>query len=244
MNCENGTAGRRLRCTFAARGASLTDVRVCPTIVAILVCAGGGWAESRPLAGVCQAVESRYNGARSLAAHFEQRYHAPGRLPRAESGDLVLRKPGRMRWDYASPAGKTFLCDGKWIWFYSPTARKVEKSPLRETEDFRAPLAFLLGKLDFRREFGPLTLGENAADTVIEARPRTGKLPYSGVEFTIAPDNRIRRLVVTGQDQSVMEFAFTMEQLNANVADAAFRFIAPPGVPVVEVESPGEEEQR
>jgi hypothetical protein len=51
-------------------------------------------------------------------------------------------------------------------------------------------------------------------------------------------------VVVTGEDQSVMEFAFTGEKLNASVADAAFRFIAPPGVPVVEVETPNEEEQR
>lgn len=209
-----------------------------------LVCAGGGWAESRPLAEVCKAVESRYNGARSLTAHFDQRYHAPGRLPRAESGELALRKPARMRWDYASPAGKSFLCDGKWIWFYSPAARKVERSALRETDDFRAPLAFLLGKLSFHREFGQLTLRESGSDTVIEASPKTGRLPYSRVEFSIAPDNQIRRVVVTGQDQSVMEFVFTDEKLNASVAESTFRFVAPPGVPVVEVETPSEEEQR
>ena len=212
--------------------------------MAIAVCAGAASAEPRLLAAVCKAVENRYNGARSLTAHFEQRYRAPGRLTRAESGELVLRKPARMRWDYASPAGKSFLCDGKWIWFYSPAARKVERSALRETEDFRAPLAFLLGKLDFQREFGRLTLREEGVETVIEALPKSGRLPYASVEFTIAPGNRIRRVVVTGQDQSVMEFEFTDEMLNAQVAEAAFRFVAPPGVPVVEVESPGEEEQR
>ena len=222
----------------------MTDVRACPTILAILVCAGAGWAEPRSLAEVSKAVERRYNGARSLSAHFDQRYHAPGRLPRAESGELVLRKPARMRWDYASPAGKTFVCDGKWIWFYSPAARKVEKSALRETDDFRAPLAFLLGKLSFQREFGQLTVASSGPDTVIAALPKTGRLPYRRVELTIAADNQIRRVVVTGEDQSVMEFAFTGEKLNASVADAAFRFIAPPGVPVVEVETPNEEEQR
>jgi len=212
--------------------------------VAILVSTGAAWAQPRPLAQVCKAVERRYNGAQSLSAHFDQRYRAPGRLARAESGALVLRKPARMRWDYAAPAGKSFLCDGTSIWFYSPAARKVEKSALRETDDFRAPLAFLLGKLDFKREFGALTLGESGADTIIAARPKSGRLPYARVEFTIAPDNRIRRVVVTGQDGSVMEFEFTDEKLNAPVAEAAFRFVPPPGVPVVEVESPGEEEQR
>jgi outer membrane lipoprotein-sorting protein len=89
-----------------------------------------------------------------------------------------------------------------------------------------------------------LTVASSGPDTVIAALPKTGRLPYRRVEFTIAADNQIRRVVVTGEDQSVMEFAFTGEKLNASVADAAFRFIAPPGVPVVEVETPNEEEQR
>ncbi len=210
-------------------------------ITALLVCSLGAFAgEARNLDEACKGVERRYNGARSLSAHFDQRYRAPGRLPRAESGELVLRKPARMRWDYASPAGKTFVSDGKSIWFYSPAEKKVERSPLKASGDLRAPLAFLLGKLDFHREFGDLTLQQNGSDIVIAALPKTGRLPYRRVDFTIAPDNQIRRVVVTGQDQSVMDFAFSNERLNGPVAESSFRFTAPPGIPVVNVESVGE----
>jgi len=53
---------------------------------------------------------------------------APGRLlesyeglgiRRVESGTLLLLKPGRMKWEYSSPAGKLFLLDGTYAWFYS-----------------------------------------------------------------------------------------------------------------------------
>ena len=236
-------AAKRLRCTFGGLSASEINVRMHAPVLLCVVCATA-WAEAPTLNGVCKAVEARYNSARSLTAHFEQRYRAPGRLPRVESGDLALRKPARMRWDYAAPGGKTFLCDGKWIWFYSPTARKVERSPLKETEDFRAPLAFLLGKLNFQKEFGQLALRESGGEIVIDALPKSGRLPYARVEFTIIAGNQIRRVVVTGQDESVMEFTFANEKLNAPVADAKFRFAAPAGVPVVDVETPGEEEQR
>ena len=37
-----------------------------------------------------------------------------------------------------------------------------------------------------------------------------------------------------------MDFAFSNEKLNAPVAESAFHFIAPPGIPVVIVESVGE----
>ena len=219
----------------------MSSVRLWLSIAVLLVCSLGAFAgDARNLDEACKGVERRYNGARSLSAHFDQRYHAPGRLPRAESGELVLRKPARMRWDYSSPAGKTFVSDGKSIWFFSPAEKKVERSPLKASDDLRAPLAFLLGKLDFHREFGDLTLQQNGAEIVIAALPKTGRLPYRRVDFTIAPDNQIRRVVVTGQDQSVMDFSFSNEKLNGPVAESAFRFIAPPGIPVVNVESVGD----
>jgi len=244
----------------ASRGGYvISSVRLWLSITALLVCPLGIFAgqartstggsrslagESRSLNDACKAVEGRYNGARSLSAHFDQRYRAPGRLPRAESGELVLRKPARMRWDYSAPAGKTFVSDGKSIWFYSPAEKKVERSPLKATDDLRAPLAFLLGKLDFHREFGDLTLQQSGADIVIQALPKNGRLPYRRVDFTITADNQIRRVIITGQDQSVMDFSFSGEKLNGPVAESAFRVNAPPGTPVVNVESVGEEEPR
>ena len=208
--------------------------------IAALLAALAGAAELPPLNTVCKTVERRYNSARSLTSHFEQRYRAPGRLPRAESGELSLLKPARMRWNYATPQGKTFVTDGKWIWFYSPAARKVERSVLRDTDDFRAPLAFLLGKLDFHREFGDLALRSAGDLLVIDALPRNGRLPYAKVEFSLTPEGEIRRVVVTGTDQSVMDFGFSAERLNATVAEAAFRFFPPAGIPVVDVEAPGD----
>ena len=66
---------------------------------------------------------------------------------------MTLRKPGRMRWDYSEPSGKLFLSDGKDVYLYTPDANRVEKTKLKASEDMRAPLAFLLGKLDFSKEF-------------------------------------------------------------------------------------------
>ena len=74
-----------------------------------------------------------------------------GRPRRNETGELSLQKPGKMRWEYTQPAGKLFLSDGKLIYYYNPVSKRAEKMKVRESEDMRAPLAFLLGKLDFKR---------------------------------------------------------------------------------------------
>ena len=62
---------------------------------------------------VLDGLEMRYNRAKTLQVSFEESYMGSGRPRRAESGELSLRKPGKMRWEYSQPAGKLFLSDGK-----------------------------------------------------------------------------------------------------------------------------------
>jgi outer membrane lipoprotein carrier protein len=181
-----------------------------------------------------RGVEERYNQAKSLQVSFEQSYSVQGRGKRTESGALAMKKPGRMRWDYAQPEGKLFLSDGKDIYFYSPSANRVEKMRLKESDDMRAPLAFLLGKLDFNRDFREYLIRPEGGRTWVTALPKSDKLPYRQVEFLFSSDYRIERLRVLGQDQSLMEFSFQNERLNPPLEDTRFRFTMPAGAELVE----------
>ena len=50
----------------------------------------------------------------------------------------------------------------------------------------------------------------------------------------VTPEGEIRRVRITGQDQSKLDFTFSNEQLNVSVAQSLFTFHPPPGVQVVE----------
>jgi len=149
------------------------------------------------------------------------------------------QKPGRMRWDYDSPAGKLFLSDGKFIYLYTPSSNRVERMRARESDDMRAPLAFLLGKLDFSRDFGRYTWRREGDEIFVKADPKSPNLPYTAVEFQVTPDYRISRVQVTGQDRSVLDFHFSGEKRNPPVSPALFRFQPPAGAEVVEVGEAG-----
>lgn len=181
-----------------------------------------------------KAVEKRYNSAQSLKLQFSETYAAPRRATHTESGTLSLRKPGRMRWDYSSPAGKLFLSDGKSVYLYTPETHRAERSKLKETEDMRAPLAFLLGKLNFWKEFKRFDLRQDSAGLWIDAVPNSDSLPYSKVEFLVTPQFQIGRLRVIGWDQSILDFTFRDEKLNAPLDAALFVFHPSPGTEVVE----------
>jgi len=103
------------------------------------------------LDALLKGVETRYNKTKTLQVLFHEDYTPPGRAKRSESGTLALRKPGKMRWDYDQPKGKLFVSDGKFLWLYTPDGNRAERMKLKESDDMRAPLAFLLGKLTSRR---------------------------------------------------------------------------------------------
>ena len=184
--------------------------------------------------GLLKSVEARYNRAQSLKLDFSESYAGIKRPVQNESGVLYLRKPGRMRWEYTSPAGKLFHLRWQGSLLYTPDDQRAEKSKLKESEDMRAPLAFLLGKLDFEKEFKSFQTRVEGGDTWIAAEPKSENLAYSKVEFLATPEGEIRRVRITGQDQSKLDFTFTNEQLNAPVAPSLFTFHAPPGVQIVE----------
>lgn len=180
-----------------------------------------------------KGIEERYNHAQRLALSFTESYRIQGRV-RVEKGDLYLRKPGRMRWQYTAPAGKLFVSDGKFIYSYTPQDNRAEKMKLKETDDMRAPLAFLLGRLDFNKDFREFHARPQEGGVFITAIPKSDNLPYSEISFLAGPDYAIRVLEVKNQDNSVLQFTFENEKRNPPVADAMFEFTPPAGADYVD----------
>src|SRR5258708_742411 len=173
-----------------------------------------------------KGIEDRYNRTQTLQLSFTESYKVQGRA-RVEKGDLFLRKPGRMRWQYTTPAGKLFISDGKFVYSYTPQDNRAEKMKMKETDDMRAPLAFLLGRLEFNKDFREFRAHAEDGGTYITAIPKSDKLPYTEVSFLAGPDFVIRKLEVKGQDNSLLHFSFENEKQNPPVPDTLFRFTPP-----------------
>src|SRR6516164_5851126 len=97
------------------------------TICAILLAAGLPAARGTDLEPLLKGIEERYNKAKTIQVDFVQTYSYRGRKT-SEKGALYLRKPGRMRWQYSSPAGKLWVSDGEFVYSYDPDEKRVEKS--------------------------------------------------------------------------------------------------------------------
>ncbi len=186
------------------------------------------------VSSLLRGVENRYNRARTIQVFFEQTYDAPRRASQTESGELFLRKPGQMRWEYSSPSGKLFISDGKTVWLYTPASKRVERSKVKESDDMRTPLAFLLGRIDFGRDFKLFVMRQKEGQTWITAEPKSDKLMFRNITFRVGPQYQIEELIITDQMNSIMSFRFMSEKLNPPLNKGMFMFQPPAGTEVVE----------
>ena len=212
-------------------------LRFSPIVMAILL-AATPMAAQADVHAVADKVDQRYNHMQTLEAQFAESYSGAG-MTRKESGTLLLKKPGRMRWDYDEPRPKMFLTDGSTAWFYVPGEKQVRRTPVKQIEDLRSPLRYLLGKSKLEKEFLGLAIVTdakpvNAGDIVLRGEPKGMQERVSETLLEVTPDGMITRIVVEETDGSVTEFRFLQQKENVQIADARFKFVPPPGVEVVE----------
>jgi outer membrane lipoprotein-sorting protein len=82
-----------------------------------------------------QQVEEYLNGVRSLSADFVQ-IGPSGEVAR---GKVFLRRPGKLRFEYAPPSPLLLVADGRWLVLEDRELKHVDRWPVGET-----PLAVLV----------------------------------------------------------------------------------------------------
>lgn len=178
-------------------------------------------------------VDDHYNHLSSLQAHYTERYTGMG-MDRTESGTLLLKKPGRMRWSYATPAGKVFLLDGKNGWFYTPGDPQAQRISAKQLDDLRSPLRFLLGHTQLKKELDALSVkampGENYE---ISGIPKGMAQRVKQLTLSVDSVGLILAMKLEEVDGATTSFTFSDLRENLPAPNSDFIFTPPPGVTVV-----------
>lgn len=207
------------------------------TIVALacLLLSGPPASAQASVGDVTQAIELHYNRLATLAIDFRQTLSFGGASRPSESGTVMLYRPQRMRWDYKDPKGKLLVSDGQRLFQYNPHTNQVRTILMDQSLDMRAPVAFLLGRLDFSRQFKNLRFETVDGRRALVGEGRTGQESYTTVEFYFEPaqDYRLSSIRAHGQDESVTEFVFSNERTNPRLDENLFTFEAPAGAEVL-----------
>ena len=194
-------------------------------------------AQDRPGADVmARSLQLRYQGIRDFSADFVQTYRGGVlRTQTSERGTVVIKKPGRMRWIYASPERKEFVSDGQKLYSYLPQDRQVIVSALPPDDQATTPALFLTGNGNIPRDF-TASYGSSPAPGVVtlQLTPRRPEPEYQHLMVTLdATTLQIRVLTTRDLQGGDSTLTFTNLKENTGISDKAFAFRIPRGVDVI-----------
>jgi outer membrane lipoprotein carrier protein len=182
---------------------------------------------------IIHKVDTHYNHLTSLRAHFTERYSGMG-MDRTESGTLLLRKPGLMRWNYDRPTGKVFVLDGKFGWFYSPGDAQALRTPVKQLDDLRSPLRFLLGHTELAKELDQLKTAPTGTGFRITGIPKGMADRVSLLTLDISATGAIEHMKLEESGGATTEFSFTNIEEDIPLKPTDLAFTPPPGVAVID----------
>ncbi len=190
-------------------------------------------------AELAQSLQKKYDGIRDFSADFVHNYRSGAlRKQMIEKGRLLIKKPGKMRWEYTTPEPKLFVSDGAKMYSYIPADKQVVIGTVPSDDTASAPALFLAGKgnliRDFTASLTDVPEGMPAGTKALKLVPRKRQPDYDWIVLMVDQATLgLRGLMSTDAQGGTSTFSFANLKENVNLADKEFAFQMPRGVDVV-----------
>jgi outer membrane lipoprotein carrier protein len=214
-------------------------------VLALLVCVlamaapAAAQAPAQSLDDVIRGLEGAYGTINDLRAEFSQNaFNKSLNQTIPASGSVMLKKGGKLRWEYTEPTPQEIVSDGKTLWVYTPTLKQVNVAPAPEALAGPAG-SFLVGLGKLREHFGvrfmnPASPRDRDGNVVLDLTPKQPLPTLSRLILSVDPRSwQVRKAVVYDQFENTVTMQFTRMALNTGLPDSLFTFTAPKGVATV-----------
>ncbi len=183
---------------------------------------------------IVDAVQKFYQDTPQLSAKFRQTV-VSGTFGRTtiSDGQVYLKKPGRMRWDYVNKRDKrnisrSQMSDGNTIWVVLVQSKQYFQQSLKDST-LPVAVSFLTGKGDLKKEFDAAldTSGKfgEKTDRVVHLTPKKPSAQFKDLYLVVDPQNyRVKQSVVINAGGDVNKFQFFEPDTKKKVADTWFVF--------------------
>ncbi len=186
-----------------------------------------------------QTLQRKYDTIRDFSADFVHTYRGGAlRKDIVERGHVLIKKPGKMRWDYTTPEEKRFVSDGVKMYSYIPEDKQVVISSIPPDDQATTPTMFLAGKgnlgRDFTSSYVDLPPGMPEGTRALKLVPKSPQRDYDWLILDVTPSTMaLRGLVTVDAQGGLSSFVFANLKENAGLADKEFAFKIPRGADVV-----------
>ncbi len=179
-------------------------------------------------------MQAFYEKTRDFTAGFRQDYfYKTFKRTQTSTGKVVYKKPGLMRWDYETPAPKSFVLAGDRVIAHDPAAMLMTIAAIN-TNTLSASVTFLFGQGKLADEFAITRLAcEKCTGTLLLLTPLVPDARFRQVRLEVDPQTaQVLKSTVVDPDGSENAITFLALTTNVGVEEKAFKLARPPGTQV------------
>ena len=185
---------------------------------------------------ILSGVEARYASS-AFAARFdiESTLEAIQDTDTA-SGRLMVKYPGKMRWEYEPPNSELFVTDGVTLWMYQPEERQVLVGKAAEKLGGSQGVSFLSDIRLLRQQF-QVDLEPNGSSELARLRLTHREEAFDIVSITMTIDLEtydVTEILTTNQLGNTTRIVFRDITFQQVFPDALFEFEIPEGTDVLQ----------
>ncbi len=182
------------------------------------------------------AVQKRYDATTSLKANFIQKsYLKVMGQSQVAKGSVIIKKPGRMKWDYSAPDPQLLISDEDYLWLYLPDDKQATRMKIESVYSSNTPALFLAGKGKLTQTFNVGQVLEQETSYKITLFPKEAEQNIDHLVIVADKKNfQILGSSVYDKLGNHTEMRFTDIQTNPTLNDSLFLFKAPTGVEIID----------
>lgn len=176
-------------------------------------------------------IQNRLLKMQTMHAHFTQTVHAKKRLIMQSSGEMVLAKPNRFRWQTNHPMAQTVIADGKTVWIYDVELEQVTVSKQTKKLGIAGAL-FLSADINVIRGDFVVHAEQDQTTEIFDLRAKSSKSTFERVRLVFKKDVLTE---IALDDQLGQHTLIHLSHVVMNHPEPAhlFQFRIPAGVDVV-----------
>ena len=187
---------------------------------------------------VISRIQATYDGIQDLSARFHQISSLKSSGGKEESsGLLLMKRPGRMRWEYKSPESRLIVSDGKVLYLYTPADRQVMVQEVSQAFSSSAiNLLTGMGRLreDFQIQWGKAEEKVRKGNLLLELKPIKSQGQFEQILLEVHPETfMVDRMVLKDAYANITTLGFKKVKTNTGLDDSVFTFVPPPGTEVI-----------
>jgi outer membrane lipoprotein carrier protein len=183
--------------------------------------------------GAVASLAEQLKGARTLTADFKQTIKDnKGNVLQESLGSLIVKRPNKLHWSTQQPYQYLVVTNGEKLWLHDIDLDQVNVENYNESID-KAPALLLSGNIDAIAGNYHVEQYMAEGDKLgFKLLPKTSTGAFSALEI-IFNNKQISTMKMMDNFDQITSVDFSNLQINTEIADQQFNFVAPSGIEVI-----------